>query len=403
MGYKEDKELYERYQEALINLDASFQKRMEKVGEIFGEDVKGEHIDSAFEYIAKTEYIELILKRKAEFASRYAEIHATEIESENKDNGTENERKDKIIDLMNGMVDFFNSIHDNSNPILSHECKDVLVMNSMAPSAPKNFAQKTGTIFELDDTNNFSISNYEKRDRFMLKCGNMAITVSQDLVDIQFGDKEGIIVSKDSSDCKYYKLPENRHMLLENMNYQLNPEWYTEDLTDELTLKNCDITSIISSGILHIKSKSLREEILQNANILLTKAKVPTITDISQEGILKIMEKAKGYHDQKESEIEKLKSDKTKSENEMQKEIERLKKQNSELQETLQEERTAWRNMPIIGKIIAKRIELKKKSLPNGEESIANLPDTFEEIKYDGIDFSKVNETQKMKKLKSQE
>ena len=137
MGYKEDKELYERYQEALINLDASFQKRMEKVGE----DVKGEHIDSAFEYIAKTEYIELIQKRKAEFASRYAEIHATEIESENKDNGTEDERKDKIIDLMNGMVDFFNSIHDNSNPILSHECKDVLVMNSMAPSLHKKQEQ----------------------------------------------------------------------------------------------------------------------------------------------------------------------------------------------------------------------------------------------------------------------
>lgn len=391
MGYKEDKELYEEYMGALVDSDASFQQRKEKMEEIFGEDVGLDHVNSAFEYIAKVEYIEPILKSKAELASRYEIIHATNIESTKSEEGTDIKRKTKIISLMNGMVKFFNSIHNNSNPIALNETRDVILINSLTPSTPKNFVTEKGTMFELDESHNFSISSYEKKDNLMVKCGNMAITVSKDLVDIQFGDKEGIIISKDSEDCKYYKLPENREMLLKTRNYQLNPEWYTEDLTDELISRNGNITSIISPGILHINSKSLREEMLQNTNILLSTAKIPTITDISQEGISIIMEKAKVYHNQKESEIEKLKSDKTKSENEkieMQEEIARLKKENSELQDALETERAVWSKIPIIGKIIAKRIESKKKkSLPPGDAPVANLPDTLQDVKVEVKDI----------------
>ena len=56
MGYKEDKELYEEYMGALVDSDASFQQRKEKMEEIFGADVGLDHVNSAFEYIAKVEY-----------------------------------------------------------------------------------------------------------------------------------------------------------------------------------------------------------------------------------------------------------------------------------------------------------------------------------------------------------
>lgn len=427
MGYKDDIKMKEDFDLAKTGEFGGFNYYVKKLEEVFWKDeLTIKNIDKAVGLFAQNEYAEEIISKRAKLASAYDLIHSSETQMPNQNEIGEEEMEKKvgIINAMNEISKFINLVHDNSDPISSHGAKDVIINNGVAPDAPKGFRARDGRKYVFDDEENFTIAIYEPKNQVTVKYGDVAITTSNELIDMQFGDREGIIISKDSKDCKYYRIPETREKLGNSRSYDLKQEWYTEDLTDKVISNKKDVSQIFSSCITSIEDEDLKESALQDFNYLLAKSKLPTITHIPDNRDKKISkiegikESFTQYHDKKETEIAQLTQEnlelKEKSKqlnvDQMAMEIENLRKQtmellhdnlelkqknkvlmkeNSEVKNTLKSERSAWKNIPIFGKLISRKIEAQKhKALPKPAEPISNLPDTLHDVEVKGIDYS---------------
>ena len=435
MGYKEDIEIkknYEEYGESLASEEGDNKKYIKELQYIFGRETVNElplhELKRILQIIAQKEYADIIISHKAKLAQNYEGIVAqtfaipkvsTFIDRENK--LAEIEGKTKLIKTMNSIVNFVNFVHDRSKPLSSKRANDVITDKAVSLDGPKRLYKREGMKYVLDDEDYMFLTNYEEENIIGLNAGNVALAVSSSLIDMQFGEKEGIVFSKDSENIKYYKLPDTKENLLQSMNYEVKPEWYTRDLTDELIEKNDDIIEIISASVNYIEDENLRENILQDFNYLLARARLNTITHIPDSRNIEIQQlsgrleaiqkKAIDYYNRNENIKTELENDNEKLRKKCDKlqvdsileENRNLKKENSELQENLQTERDVWSRIPFLGKIIERQIKKKKLLLggiapSDAEEAVSpgdsegpSSPDGFENLKV-SINYSKLNQ-----------
>lgn len=434
MGYKEDIEMqknYEEYGESLVSDEGDNKKYIKKLQYIFGRETINElplpELNKMLQIIAKKEYADIIISYKAKLARDYDDVVVPKIYlpkistlSDQNQELDELERKTKFINTMNSIIELVNLVHDKSNPVVSNIEKNVVIEQSIAEKSPKRLREKEGIVYSLDDENYLSLTEYKESKQIGLRCGDVDITVSPDLIDMQFGEKEGIIFSKD---FKYYKLVDSKKALLDSSEYEVSPQSYSQDLTDELLDSHDDIIEIISTSINCIENEKLREKVLQDFNYLLARARLKTITHIPDERDKKleiIKGKVVRYHDRMVGENNELKreNEKLKEENEelknkssesrideIIKENEKLKKQNeelatenAELREKVQTEKSSRSKNSIFGKFFAKKIDEENKNSESSGSVESTSQEFLKDLRYDGVDYSKANKISKPEK-----
>ena len=416
MGFKNEKDLqksYEEYGESLASEEGDYKKYLTILEKFFGKEyikqLDMDKLNALMQVLAKREFSEKLITRKTAIAEQYNKVVIDSINvpkvSKLREDEKELEKEVSIKNVINSFIDFANILHDKNNPVSVKIAKGILAVNGVAKNTSKMFSRKDGKAFALDEAEDLKLVFFDEKEIAKLIYGNVGITVSEGLIDLQFGDREGAIISTDSEDFKYYILPEKREDLLKKNQYEIKPEWYVKDLTQEISQSSDNVCEIISSALINIEDKELKEKCLQDINVLLASARLNTITHIPDERDEKMsqaMERIKEYHDRVEGEkrelIEENKELKKKIENSVNQD-EALIQENDYLKATLQIERETIKGVlkkfPIIGRIMAKKIKNGVKEARAKDNSLMpglgnNIGDIFEGLKVKNVNYSKV-------------
>ena len=422
MGFKNEKDLqksYEEYGESLT----SEEKYLAVLEKFFGEEYIGildmNQLNAMMQVLAKKEFAEKLIARKTAIAEQYNKVVIDNIDvpkvSKLREEGKELEKIEEeffIKNAINSFINFANILHDKNNPVSVKIAKGILTVNGVAKTAPKRFSRQDGKVFALDEEEDLKLEFFDEKEIAKLFYGNVGITVSKGLIDLQFGDREGAIISTDSEDFKYYILPEKREELLKKNQYEIKPEWYVKDLTQEISQCSDDVCEIISLALVNIEDKELKEKCLQDMNVLLASARLNTIAHIPDERDEKMsqaIERIVHYHDRVEGEKRELiaQNEKLKKngDNNLAKQNEALRQENENLKATLQIERKTikgvLKKIPIIGVIIARRIKKGVKEARAKDNSLMpgsgnNDGDIFEGLKVKDVNYSNVETKSKI-------